>query len=60
MENLGKASCKNTSSILNTESMQLTPYLMFNGDCEEVRNFFAVTTGGKFNSCRDLKIKQGG
>lgn len=27
--------------------MQLTPYLMFNGDCEEALNFYATTLGGE-------------
>lgn len=26
--------------------MQLTPYLMFNGNCEEALNFYATTLGG--------------
>ena len=27
--------------------MQLTPYLMFNGTCEEALNFYATTIGGE-------------
>jgi len=30
--------------------MQLTPYLMFNGTCEEALNFYAVTIGGEIKN----------
>lgn len=30
--------------------MQLTPYLMFNGNCEEALNFYCVTIGGEIKS----------
>lgn len=34
--------------------MQLTPYLMFNGNCEEALNFYAQTIGGEIkNLSRD-------
>lgn len=30
--------------------MQLTPYLMFNGNCEEALNFYATTIGGEIKN----------
>jgi PhnB protein len=44
---MGEAGSKNTSSNLKQTIMQLTPYLMFNGNCEEALNFYAVTIGGE-------------
>jgi PhnB protein len=50
MAYLGEASCKNSSQELKTFVMQLTPYLMFNGTCEEALNFYAGTIGGEIKN----------
>ena len=47
MADLGTAGSENSSKELNKFSMQLTPYLMFNGTCEEALNFYATTIGGE-------------
>ena len=47
MANMGQASGQNSSEGLKSFVMQLTPYLMFNGNCEEALNFYATTIGGQ-------------
>ena len=44
---VGQAGGKNSSKKLKANIMQLTPYIMFNGNCEEALNFYAKTIGGE-------------